>query len=268
MMNIIKSFARKGVNFAKKQLFKLTPELLFQVDPAFQLLYNEGIEKTMTPPSGDLIVNKRQARYYNLINIYSLTEAFDGNTAEIGCWKGLSSFMLNKSASLKSEGYSGKNFWVIDSFEGLSEPEFSDQNLEEFVPIDIVPGKGRIAGSFSAGLDNVQKCLSDFPDINYVKGWVPEVLGQVPENMKWKFVHIDLDLYGPIKGAFEYFSARMVPGGIILFDDYGSLYWPGARKAVDEVGAHVGGSLVLLSTGQAFWQAPLGEQSTARSQIC
>ena len=258
---MIRSLARKAKNYlrAKQSTSNqshLVHDLLFQVDPAFQALYNEGIERTGTPPSGDSVVNKRQARFYNLINIYSLASILDGNIAEIGCWKGLSSYMLNKTASQNNERYTGKDFWIIDSFEGLSESEESDQVLEDFVPVEIAPGGGNVPGSFSASLDHVKQTLNDFPDINYLKGWVPNVLDHIPKDLRWKFVHIDVDLYAPIKGTFEFFSQKMTPGGIIVFDDYGSLYWPGARKAVAEVSEDIGGSLVLLSTGQALWQAP------------
>lgn len=263
---IIKSLARKAKNYFRayqtaSNHSNLVHDLLFQVDPAFQALYNHGIERTGTPPSGNSVINKRQARFYNLINIYTLAATLDGCIAEIGCWKGLSSYMLNKKASQNNARYTGKDFWVIDSFEGLSESEDSDQMLEDFVPVEIAPGGGNVAGSFSASLDHVKQSLNDFPDVNYIKGWVPSVLDQIPKDLRWKFVHIDLDLYAPIKGSFEFFSTKMAPGGIIVFDDYGSLYWPGARKAVDEVTAEAGGSLVLLSTGQAFWQAPFNRQS-------
>lgn len=263
---IIKILARKAKNFLRgdhsaSDRLDLVHDLLFQVDPAFQALYNHGIERTGTPPSGNSVVNKREARFYNLINVYTLVATLDGSIAEIGCWKGLSSYMLNKTASQKDGSYTGKDFWVIDSFEGLSESEDSDQILEDFVPNQIFPGGGSAAGSFSASLDHVKQSLIDFPDVNYLKGWVPNVLNEIPKDLRWKFVHIDLDLYSPIKGAFEFFSEKMAPGGIIVFDDYGSLCWPGARKAVDEVTAETGGSLVLLSTGQAFWQAPFNRQS-------
>lgn len=252
----IKALAKQKINRAIRGLLHPVQDLLFQVDPAFQALYKDGIEKTGTPPSGEVLVNKREARFYNLVNIFSLASDLDGNIAEIGCWKGLSSYMLCKTISRLNNGYTGKSFWVIDSFEGLSGAVASDQELEEFVPHGIAPGGGNLAGSFNASLGHVQQSLSDFPCVNYIKGWVPEALDQIPDDLAWKFVHIDLDLYDPIKGAFEFFSKKMVPGGIIVFDDYGSLYWPGARKAVNEVAERAGGALVLLSTGQAFWRAP------------
>ncbi len=34
-------------------------------------------------------------------------------------------------------------------------------------------------------------------------------------------------------GAFRYFYPRLVPGGVIMSDDYN---WPGAKKAIDAFG--------------------------------
>jgi O-methyltransferase len=45
-------------------------------------------------------------------------------------------------------------------------------------------------------------------------------------------LHIDGDWYESVKVCLDALYDRVVPGGIIQFDDYG--YWKGARKAVDE----------------------------------
>lgn len=231
--------------------------LLFQVDPRFQAFYSEGLARTRTPASGDTLVNKRESRFYNLIEIYNLVAGLKGKTAEVGCWKGLSAFILNSHIRGLNPAHRGQDFWVIDSFEGLSPPTPEDLQLEHFVSTEVLPCDGKTAGSFSANLEQVREALKGFPEIRYAKGWLPAVLEQCPQDKSWKFVHIDLDLYRPIKEAFGFFAPRMVRGGIIVFDDYGSLGWPGARLAVDEIAAGRRGSLARLSSGQAFWQAPI-----------
>lgn len=99
---ILRSLARKTTNYLRTNQPTTNQshsvhDLLFQVDPAFQALYNQGIERTGTPPSVDSVVNKQQARYYNLVNIYSLAATLGGNIADIGCWKGLSSYTQQDS---------------------------------------------------------------------------------------------------------------------------------------------------------------------------
>jgi O-methyltransferase len=66
-----------------------------------------------------------------------------------------------------------------------------------------------------------------------VKGWFPESF-EGYENIKWRFVHIDFDLYQPIKSGLELLWPRIVPGGVCVIHDYGCFGFPGAKKAVDE----------------------------------
>lgn len=45
-------------------------------------------------------------------------------------------------------------------------------------------------------------------------------------------MHIDTDLYEPAVTILENMYDRIVRGGIVMFDDYGT--FPGETKAVDE----------------------------------
>ena len=44
---------------------------------------------------------------------------------------------------------------------------------------------------------------------------------------RYRFVHIDVDIYEPTYACLEYFHPRMVEGGLIVIDDYGFPSWPG-----------------------------------------
>jgi hypothetical protein len=62
-------------------------------------------------------------------------------------------------------------------------------------------------------------------------------------------VHIDCDLYEPIRAALEYFYPRMVPGGYIVMHDYTSMAWNGAERAIDEFFADKPESVIPLPDG-------------------
>ena len=47
------------------------------------------------------------------------------------------------------------------------------------------------------------------------------------------FIHIDLDLHEPIKGALNFVHPLLKPGGMLIIDDY-SMRWPGAMQAVNQ----------------------------------
>lgn len=55
------------------------------------------------------------------------------------------------------------------------------------------------------------------------------------------FAHVDVDLYAPRLASFEYFYDRMVPGGLLVCDDYGFGPCQGANQAVDEFMAGLSG---------------------------
>jgi len=65
------------------------------------------------------------------------------------------------------------------------------------------------------------------------------------------FVHIDVDLYQPTLAALEYFYPRLAAGGIIVCDDYGSLSFPGAYKAVEEFSRKYNEPILRFTTCQA-----------------
>ncbi|WP_316207169.1 MULTISPECIES: class I SAM-dependent methyltransferase [unclassified Bradyrhizobium] len=64
------------------------------------------------------------------------------------------------------------------------------------------------------------------------------VAGRVPMSLaplagrSWRFVHLDMDLYEPTRGALEWIWPHLVPGAAIVFHDYDAL--PTVKKAADE----------------------------------
>jgi hypothetical protein len=56
------------------------------------------------------------------------------------------------------------------------------------------------------------------------------VPARAPERIA--FLRLDTDWYESTKHELEHLFPRLVPGGVLIIDDYG--HWQGARKAVDE----------------------------------
>lgn len=72
-------------------------------------------------------------------------------------------------------------------------------------------------------------------NIELVKGDILETARQYVEEhpeLKIALLHIDTDIYEPAKEALEVFYDRVVKGGIVAFDDYGTV--GGETWAVDE----------------------------------
>ncbi|MGH6661118.1 MAG: class I SAM-dependent methyltransferase [Rhodospirillales bacterium] len=70
-------------------------------------------------------------------------------------------------------------------------------------------------------------------NIRCIQGRIPESLSGY-ENVKWRLVHLDLDLYAPTKNVLSFVWPRLVPGGIIAVHDYQEVNFIGGRRATDE----------------------------------
>ena len=199
----------------------------------YRKLHDEGIELSRTPPNP-----WRRDRFYNLLSALELTLPLEGEIAECGSWRGLSSFLICSQLRLHDKSFTGAGYHVFDSFEGLSEPTEEDSF-------------SRLAkrGVFAADLAYVQETLRDFPGVSYHKGWVPDVFREQPDR-RYRFVHVDLDLAKPTVGAMSYFMPRIVPGGALICDDYGSHHWTGTRDLVDKFVSENNVPVLRLSTGQ------------------
>ena len=86
-------------------------------------------------------------------------------------------------------------------------------------------------GNMAFPLDELRALFRPiFPGVTFNPGWIPVSFAGLPER-RYRFVHVDVDLYQPTLDAFAYFFPRLEAGGLIVTDDYN---WPGGRKAVDE----------------------------------
>ena len=162
-------------------------------DDNFDLVHEELMAKTGTPFS-----QWRRDRFYNLVQSFNLVSNLEGAVAECGAWKGLSSNLLCNKIKSQNKSYRGENYHIFDSFEGLSKPTENDSN----VPDDFT-------GMFTIDIDLVKKSLEDYPSITFHKGWIPEVFTDV-KDVKYKFVHIDVDLADPTIESFKYFYPKLV----------------------------------------------------------
>lgn len=193
-------------------------------------------------------IPRRAMRALYLARYFLRARALDGARAECGTLRGFSALLMSRLSQAIDARFDGSEFHIVDSFEGLSAPRPQDAVQDPSAPArSFFPAE---QGAMACPLEHVQQVLTDFPGVHYHKGWIPEVLRELPEK-RWAFVHIDVDLYEPTLGCLEYFMPRLVPGGIILNDDYASPLFPGGGLAWDEYCRKHGLAYAALDTGQA-----------------
>jgi predicted O-methyltransferase YrrM len=210
-------------------------------DEGFDAAYLAGVFATRTPP----LPLRRRNRFLNLLRRFETTLELDGLVVECGCFRGLSSYLMCSRLRRHDTAFDGRGYQIFDSFQGLSEPQAED------APDGVgrnAPGASKMqAGRFAVRLDEVKRALAPFPGIEYFPGWIPHAFPKEAA-APCRFVHVDVDLYQPTRDSLEHFWPRLVPGAVMICDDYN---WPGGRKAVDEFCRAHGIAAELTTTDQA-----------------
>jgi len=209
----------------------------------FDTLYVAALKATGT----SAVPLRRRPRLQELAAQLALTRGVAGDVAECGCFRGLSSHLMCQTLRAERRAFDGGGYHVFDSFQGLSEPMPEDA-IPEDDPDAASLRANTGAGQFRAPLELVQSNLREFPRITFHPGWIPYSFYGLAER-RYRFVHVDVDLYDPTADALNYFYDRILPGGAILSDDYG---WPGARLAFSEFAAARGLPIEVTPHNQAI----------------
>ena len=212
-------------------------------DAAYDEIYYNGLITTQTPPAP----LERRERFFTLVQLFRDALPLQGLVAECGCFRGLSSYLLCSFLKRADSSFGGQGYRVFDSFAGLSVPQPEDA-IGGSDPESLRLRQMTRPGRFAAKLEEVKTVLGAFPRVEFFPGWIPDAFPDDP-GARYRFVHLDVDLYQPTRDSLLYFYPRMVPGGIIVSDDYN---WPGARKAIDDFCARVNIGFKTTPHGQVY----------------
>jgi O-methyltransferase len=192
------------------------------------------IKRSYEPVSWQLAVKKKQVpptllrlsrtfpdktRFFNIwLQAERLKKSsVKGEFAELGVYKG-------ETARLIHHCDPKRQLHLFDTFEGFktSDLQVEEGNAASYTPRNFADTSAERVKRYIAGNDN----------IFFHPGHFPESTSGI-EDINYALVHIDADLYNPIKAGLEYFYPRLSPGGIIIVHDYNER-WRGALKAVNE----------------------------------
>lgn len=171
------------------------------------------------------------ARFKYLSDILGLVKNIEGDIVECGVGWGWSFLYFALLSRLENNG---RHLWGFDSFQGFPEPSDEDKSLRN-------PKKGE----WKTDLNSVYKLLEESGlDKQFIRYQVTLVEGFFEKTLdnyageKIAVLHADADLYQSYKTIYDMLFEKVVPGGIILFDEYMNTFefnkWPGAKKAIDE----------------------------------
>jgi hypothetical protein len=170
-------------------------------------------------------INKLLAHY----EIYKKIIHLPGEIVECGVFKGNSLIRLATFRDALENPFSRKIIG-FDIFGKFPETNYEDDKvyLNKFV---------NAAGEESISKEALNSIFKNknIENFEFIKG---DILQTVPHfkktqpHTKIALLHIDTDIYEPAKIILDYFYEMVVPGGIIMFDDYGT--FPGETKAADD----------------------------------
>lgn len=154
-----------------------------------------------------------------------------GDFVEAGCYRGTASkTILDYLGDLAR----AKTFWLYDLF------EHPDHALNHAMP-----------GHSPELYGWVKKRFEPYPNVRIMRGLIPQIFAESsPEKICW--LHIDLNQAPAEMATLEALFERVVPGGIVIFDDYECLGYRAQKEAQDPWLAQRGYRAIPLPTGQGI----------------
>lgn len=174
----------------------------------------------------------------------------DGDFVECGVNYGFLS-----SAIMEQLDWNSRNstFYLLDTFQGL-DPRFV--TASEVQSGSMTKNAEHLSDKFYvSGAESVRANFAEWQNVRIIEGAVPDTLAAVPSE-RIAYLHLDMNCAPPEVAAAEHFWDRMVPGGMILFDDYAYFGFSGQKVALDGFSQRVGVAICALPTGQGLMVKP------------
>jgi len=180
-------------------------------------------------------------RFLAHYELFRKTIDVPGSIVELGVSRGVSFFAFHKFLEIFCPCDTSKKVYGFDSFEGLQ--DFSEK--DGVTQNESLSDKRKGGWSAQSVEEEIFSLCSLFNKDNIlarercriIKGRVQQTLdsflAEVP-GLRISLLHFDLDLYEPTKYALDRLWDLVVPGGVVVFDEYALPPWGGEATAFDE----------------------------------
>jgi hypothetical protein len=213
----------------------------FMQDPAFMRAYNRGSRAARG------IDHHWYWRFH--VGLWCLRTAMKlpGDFVEFGVNYGMlaSGGMLDLDWNNQS-----KTFFLFDSFAGMK-PEHIENAGSGKEHLSTYNNTALSNGFYAISADEVRANFAEFKNVEIVVGFIPDTLDQLTSS-RVAFVHIDMNNPTPEEEALRFVWDRIVPGGIILLDDYAQRGFELQKSSMDALSVEKGFHILALPTGQGL----------------
>jgi O-methyltransferase len=168
---------------------------------------------------------------FTLVDVYRCFELWQlveqtaklgrGSLVEIGVWRGGTGALIARRAA--SCGIPDKVF-LCDTFTGVVKAG----------PRDSLYRGGEHADTSRQCVEDLLHTRMGLDNAEVLEGIFPEQTGRRVEHLDFRFCHIDVDVYRSAGDIVDWIWDRMIPGGILVYDDYGSYNCGGITAHVEE----------------------------------
>jgi hypothetical protein len=212
-------------------------------DPAFQAAYARGLLATGMD-------YQWHWRVHTGLWAAHCAHRLQGDFVECGVAKG---FLSSAIMTYLNWDSTGRIFYLLDTFSGLDEKYVSPVELRNGA---LEKNKHCIdIGLYPTSADNVIENFSEWKNAKVVVGPVPETLDQI-HSTRIAYLHLDMNCAPPEIAAIEHLWSRLVPGAIILLDDYAYFGYRQQKLAMDAFAETKQVKFLSLPTGQGLMVRP------------
>lgn len=180
------------------------------------------------------------SKFLTHVDLFRQVVDLPGSIVECGVFKGHSLLTFTKMIEVLCPGDTLKKVIGFDTFEGFVGLDSKDGAPDE--------RRGKVVGGWDSSdflpalesliaITQKDSYIPRFKRVELVKGDVSETVPayvRANPGLRIALLHLDLDLYEPTKVALEQLYPLVVPGGIVLLDEYGMPGFPGESAAFDE----------------------------------
>lgn len=168
----------------------------------------------------------RKFDYADNLELCQKQQSVKGDVVECGVWRG---GMIAGIAHLLRDN---RTFYLFDSFEGL--PEVTERDGSEAKKWQENKTGDTYFNNCKAEMDFAKQAMQLAGTTNYVieKGWFNDTLPAFNKTSSIAILRLDGDWYESTMCCLTYLYPKVVPGGIIIIDDYYT--WDGCTRAVHD----------------------------------
>lgn len=165
-------------------------------------------------------------RVLTIYELYKKTLGLAGHIADVGVYKGASALLFAKLIKI-FEPESLTLCHGFDWFEGTKKSELDP----EFV----------IDGGYKSEYESILELVTKQTLDNILKIHKLDLTKDLEEffnknkHLTFKLIMMDAGFYEVMKSSIPYFYERLIPGGIMIFDQYSHEFAPGETMAIHEI---------------------------------